>query len=73
MFLGLLLLFLGSGRMQAQALSVIEGQWLDATAKQSKLGLYQVENGLLYELASSNLTDKGHFGFAFIRKKKAIM
>ncbi len=70
MFLGLLLLFLGSGRMQAQALSVIEGQWLDATAKQSKLGLYQVENGLLYELASSNLTDKGHFGFAFYPEKE---
>lgn len=66
--LGLLLLLSGGGTAVAQKLSVISGQWLEAD--KPKLNLYKVEDGSCHELASSNLTPDGRFGFAFYPEKE---
>ena len=69
-FLTLLCMLLSLAGMQAQEISVIQGEWVEPAKGKSQMGLYQIRDGQLHELALSNLTPDGRFAFAFYPEKE---
>lgn len=69
-FLMVLCMMLGFVGMQAQEISVIQGEWIEPAKGKSQMGLYQIRDGQLHELALSNLTADGRFAFAFYPEKE---
>jgi len=61
--LSLIILATSAYASAQNGLSVISGQWPDAS--ENKMNLYEFKDGALQEVASSTLDAKGQFGFAF--------